>query len=206
MRPPQWLSPLLRSKFFESCGEHRSKINMYCLECRKPMCPYCLSYKYNLHKDHRFFQIRRHLYEDTVRLCDLNQYLDCSEIQPFTVNGAKVLRLNRRKHGTSFPSRSRASSCRICLNVIPEPKRYCSIACKVAAMENENDRQEQILSSFFPEEPNKENLPSSSLMGVSSSAFSTSDPDPATPLSLHVSSSERRRRKRKGIPKRAKLL
>lgn len=89
MKKPRWLSLLLKSTFFGLCQHHgelkKSEVNTYCLDCGKSMCPHCWSSLSpapgNPHDGHRFLQIRRYVYQDVVRVSDLQKYVDCSKVQ-----------------------------------------------------------------------------------------------------------------------------
>ncbi|KAL0363757.1 UNVERIFIED_CONTAM: hypothetical protein Scaly_1330900 [Sesamum calycinum] len=50
-------------------------------------------------------QVRRYVYQDVIRLEELEKLIDCSYIQPYTINSAKVIFLNQR-----------SQSCRPCNN------------------------------------------------------------------------------------------
>ncbi|CAA6664772.1 unnamed protein product [Spirodela intermedia] len=187
MKKPRWLSLLLRSTFFGLCQHHgelkKSEVNTYCLDCGKSMCLHCWS---------SLSSIRRYVYQDVIRVSDLQKYVDCSKVQSFIVNGAKVVLLNpKRQTKSATPASNGLSPCGICRRMIPEPNRYCSIACKL------------------------EDSPSSPLEGGASSAVVCYRPPPSSPSSLDQdrtrpappeSSAGRRLSKRKGIPERARFF
>ncbi|CAA7401374.1 unnamed protein product [Spirodela intermedia] len=210
MKKPRWLSLLLRSTFFGLCQHHgelkKSEVNTYCLDCGKSMCLHCWS---------SLSSIRRYVYQDVIRVSDLQKYVDCSKVQSFIVNGAKVVLLNpKRQTKSATPASNGLSPCGICRRMIPEPNRYCSIACKAAAMEGENDSSEP-KPSMSPENSELEDSPSSPLEGGASSAVVCYRPPPSSPSSLDQdrtrpappeSSAGRRLSKRKGIPERARFF
>ncbi|CAL9773276.1 unnamed protein product [Musa acuminata subsp. burmannicoides] len=128
-----WVELLLRSKFFGVCEEHKetrkSEENIYCVDCGRRMCPHCVAGPACPHRAHRLLQIRRYVYQDVVRVHDMQKLLDCSRVQPYTVNGAKVVLLNPRTQSKPSKSNAGGSACQLCRRSISEPNRYCSIAC-----------------------------------------------------------------------------
>ncbi|KAM0936290.1 putative transcription repressor PLATZ family [Dioscorea sansibarensis] len=135
-KSPKWYGSLLRKKFFGVCEDHRdlrkSEMNIYCIDCDLRMCSHCSvspSVSPGGHRSHKILQIRRYIYQDVIRIHDMERLLDCSDVQAYTVNNAKVVLLRRRKQ--SKPSRA-STSCEMCRRAITDPNRYCSIACKVS--------------------------------------------------------------------------
>ncbi|KAG2304112.1 hypothetical protein Bca52824_032763 [Brassica carinata] len=125
---PAWLEGLMSETFFSSCGIHesrrKSEKNVFCLLCCLSVCPHCLP----SHRSHPLLQVRRYVYHDVVRLSDLEKLIDCSYIQPYTINGAKVIFINQRPQ-----SRVKVSSnvCFTCDRILQEPFHFCSLSCKV---------------------------------------------------------------------------
>lgn len=78
---PQWLSTLLGEKFFKPCSVHefarKNERNIFCLDCSCSFCPQCIS----PHRPHRLLQIRRYVYQDVIRLNDLEKLIDCALVQ-----------------------------------------------------------------------------------------------------------------------------
>ncbi|XP_010519010.1 PREDICTED: uncharacterized protein LOC104798561 [Tarenaya hassleriana] len=125
---PAWLQCLMAETFFGSCGVHenrrKNEKNVFCLLCCLSVCPHCLP----SHRSHPLLQVRRYVYHDVVRLSDLEKLIDCSYIQPYTINGAKVIFLNQRPQ-----SRAKVSSnvCFNCDRILQDPFHFCSLSCKV---------------------------------------------------------------------------
>ncbi|XP_010271215.1 PREDICTED: uncharacterized protein LOC104607293 [Nelumbo nucifera] len=213
-KKPEWLEVLLKSKFFGPCFDHqelkKNEMNVYCVECNRCICQHCLSS--SAHYLHLLLQIRRYVYNDVVRLHDMQKHLDCSKVQPYTINGAKVIFLNPRPQ--SKPSKSNCgSSCLVCERGLTEPNCYCSIACKVSVLKEDAKRKQSppYITFKIPEfsdlsakenqnaEPNSREEESSNLT-TESSAGNTLHPCLNSALKprgqLH---------KRKGIPRRAPL-
>ncbi|XP_010278728.1 PREDICTED: uncharacterized protein LOC104612807 [Nelumbo nucifera] len=144
-KKPEWLELLLKSKFFGPCFDHqdlkKNEMNVYCVNCNQCVCQHCLSS--SAHYLHVLLQIRRYVYNDVVRLHDMQKHLDCSKVQPYTINGAKVVFLNPRPQ--SKPSKSTSGvSCLACERGLTEPNCFCSIACKVSiSMAKQNSRRDQ---------------------------------------------------------------
>ncbi|KAH7546072.1 hypothetical protein FEM48_Zijuj01G0161700 [Ziziphus jujuba var. spinosa] len=101
---PAWLEGLMAETFFGGCGVHE-----------------------NRRKNEK--NVRRYVYHDVVRLGDLEKLIDCSYIQPYTINGAKVIFLNQRPQ--SRTCKGSANICFTCDRILQEPFHFCSLACKV---------------------------------------------------------------------------
>ncbi|PKU70788.1 hypothetical protein MA16_Dca012541 [Dendrobium catenatum] len=134
---PSWLELLLATKFFGACAEHqgiKKKIerNIYCVDCNESMCSFCVSSPSCSHRYHRLLQIRRYIYQNVIRIRDMQKLIDCSEVQPYIVNGAKVVLLNPKMQSkSSKPAVAGTSFCKSCQRTVAEHNGYCSIACKV---------------------------------------------------------------------------
>ncbi|KAH0713337.1 hypothetical protein KY285_007091 [Solanum tuberosum] len=63
------------------------------------------------------------------RLGDLEKLIDCSNIQPYTINSAKVIFLNQRAQSRSC--KASGNSCFTCDRVLQHPFNFCSLSCKV---------------------------------------------------------------------------
>ncbi|CAH2034655.1 unnamed protein product [Thlaspi arvense] len=139
---PAWLEGLMAETFFSSCGIHesrrKSEKNVFCLLCCLSVCPHCLP----SHRSHPLLQVRRYVYHDVVRLSDLEKLIDCSYIQPYTINGAKVIFINQRPQ-----SRAKVSSnvCFTCDRILQEPFHFCSLSCKVDYLVYQGDDLSSIL-------------------------------------------------------------
>ncbi|KAL0409041.1 UNVERIFIED_CONTAM: hypothetical protein Sradi_1838500, partial [Sesamum radiatum] len=80
----EWVSGLLRSKFFASCVDHgelrKNERNLFCIDCNLCFCKHCVTSP--VHDClHRLLQICKYVYHDVVRLHDIQKHLDCSLIQ-----------------------------------------------------------------------------------------------------------------------------
>ncbi|XVE57701.1 hypothetical protein DITRI_Ditri04bG0110700 [Diplodiscus trichospermus] len=130
---PHWLGILLGEKFFHPCKVHESAKkkdkNIFCLNCCITICPHCLP----LHRPHRRLQIRRYVYQDVVRLSDAQKLINCSLVQPYTTNNAKVVFLNERP--MSRPFRGSGNFCIRCDRSLQDPFLFCSLSCKVNHLE-----------------------------------------------------------------------
>ncbi|GLU05605.1 hypothetical protein SLE2022_226980 [Rubroshorea leprosula] len=126
---PAWLRVLLGEKFFEPCIVHKSvkknEKNIFCLNCCITICTHCLP----LHRRHRRLQIRRYVYHDVIRLSDAQKFINCSLVQPYTTNRAKVVFLKNRP--ISRPFRGSSNFCIKCDRSLQEHFLFCSLACKV---------------------------------------------------------------------------
>ncbi|XP_078428669.1 protein RGF1 INDUCIBLE TRANSCRIPTION FACTOR 1-like [Wolffia australiana] len=132
MGMPAWLGGLLLEEgFFSGCSlhEHRKKNekNIFCLGCCRSICPHCASTP--AHLSHPLLQVRRYVYHDVVRLDDLEKLIDCSFVQPYTINSAKVVFLKQRPQ--SRPFKGSGNVCLTCDRILQEPFHFCSLSCKV---------------------------------------------------------------------------
>lgn len=74
-------------------------------------------------------QVRRYVYHDVVRLGDLEKLIDCSCVQTYTINSAKVIFLKPRPQ--SRPFKGSGNICLTCDRILQEPFHFCSLSCKV---------------------------------------------------------------------------
>lgn len=143
---PAWLDGLMGETFFGACGVHenrrKNEKNIFCLECCQSICPHCLP----SHRSHPLLQVRRYVYHDVVRLDDLEKLIDCSYIQPYTINSAKVIFLNQRPQ--TRPCKGSANICFTCDRILQEPFNFCSLSCKVDHMVYQGEDLSSILYRF----------------------------------------------------------
>ncbi|KAA8522259.1 hypothetical protein F0562_012932 [Nyssa sinensis] len=129
---PHWLEVLLGEKFFNPClvheSEKKNEKNTFCLDCCSSLCPHCLP----PHQNHRLLQIRRYVYNDVLRLNDAQKLMDCSFVQSYTTNGAKVVFLNQRPMTRQL--KGSGNICIMCDRNLQDPYLFCSISCKVHHM------------------------------------------------------------------------
>ncbi|KAJ8435004.1 hypothetical protein Cgig2_027847 [Carnegiea gigantea] len=126
---PEWLDALYKETFFANCPSHenakKNEKNVLCLDCCISICPHCLP----LHRFHRLIQIRRYVYHDVIRLEDLDKLIDCSNVQAYTINSAKVIFIKKRPQNRQF--KGGGNCCTSCDRILQEPYIHCSLACKV---------------------------------------------------------------------------
>ncbi|KAJ0980833.1 hypothetical protein J5N97_009088 [Dioscorea zingiberensis] len=128
---PGWLGGLIEDQcFFVGCEVHEKKKknekNIFCLHCCTSLCSHCVP---SHHPSHPLLQVRRYVYNDVVRLDDLEKLIDCSHVQPYTINSAKVVFLKPRPQ--SRPSKGSGNICLTCDRILQEPFHFCSLSCKV---------------------------------------------------------------------------
>ncbi|XP_059645830.1 protein RGF1 INDUCIBLE TRANSCRIPTION FACTOR 1 [Cornus florida] len=212
-RNPEWLSSLLRSKFFRSCVDHRdlrkNEKNVFCIDCTICLCKHCIV----AHDFHRWLQICRYVYHDVVRLQDIQKHLDCSKIQTYKINGEKAVHLNPRPQSRDpKPLKSKSgASCQACGRYIQDlPNHFCSIACKFSKAQEISEDPIQKLSSFpFPHIDYLSLKDSDDTEGNTTekdSSFSLSDSSQENHSSVSsVLKPKKQLHKRKGFPRRAPL-
>ncbi|XP_062075842.1 protein RGF1 INDUCIBLE TRANSCRIPTION FACTOR 1-like [Humulus lupulus] len=144
---PEWVEILLGDKFFTVCSVHdectekkkrkkKTEKNIFCLDCCTALCSHCLSH----HHLHSLLQIRRYVYHDVIRISDAKKLnIDCSSVQSYRTNNARVVFLKQRPISLSSSSNSlpfRVSStsgniCIKCVRTLHHPYLFCSLSCKV---------------------------------------------------------------------------
>ncbi|XP_071739738.1 protein RGF1 INDUCIBLE TRANSCRIPTION FACTOR 1-like [Rutidosis leptorrhynchoides] len=126
---PLWLESLLAEKFYTPCLIHhdvkKNEKNIFCIDCCDGLCPHCIA----PHGSHRLLQIRRYVYHDVIRVGDAEKLLDCSYVQPYINNSAKVVFLNARAQTRGY--RNTNNGCISCDRALQEPYLFCSIFCKI---------------------------------------------------------------------------
>ncbi|XXG52040.1 hypothetical protein AAC387_Pa03g0460 [Persea americana] len=129
IQKPAWLEALNTQKFFVGCLIHESakknEKNICCLDCCTSICPHCLP----SHRFHRLVQVRRYVYHDVVRLEDIERLIDCSNVQAYTINSAKVVFIKKRPQSRQF--KGSGNYCTSCDRCLQEPYIHCSLGCKV---------------------------------------------------------------------------
>ncbi|KGN50223.1 uncharacterized protein LOC101221644 [Cucumis sativus] len=151
---PEWVEILLGEKFFTPCSLHisckKNDKTFFCLFCRSAICFSCFS----SHRTHALLQIRRYVYHEVVLLGDAEKLMNCSLVQPYTTNRAKVVFLKERRRGKRRGLRSSSSSsssggggwrsnnnngnlCITCFRNLQYPYLFCSLSCKINQKVNE---------------------------------------------------------------------
>ncbi|CAL9074870.1 unnamed protein product [Musa acuminata var. zebrina] len=108
---------------------------------------------------HPLLQVRRYVYNDVVRLDDIEKLIDCSYVQPYTINSAKVVFLKPRPQ--SRPFKGSGNICLTCDRILQEPFHFCSLSCKVDHVLLRGDDLSSILFRFSESDfafPHFENL------------------------------------------------
>ncbi|KAF6263735.1 PLATZ transcription factor-domain-containing protein [Scenedesmus sp. NREL 46B-D3] len=131
-----WLHNMLHTQFFTPCQLHKehkkNEATYFCADCgvsSTPLCGHCLSQ----HAGHRVIQIRRYVYCDVVRACDMSPHLDITGVQTYTINQAKVMFLNQRPQ-SKMGRPGAPDACHTCARTLREGCSYCSLACKLEAL------------------------------------------------------------------------
>ncbi|PIN00248.1 hypothetical protein CDL12_13668 [Handroanthus impetiginosus] len=150
---PAWLQGLMAETFFGACEVHencrKNDKNIFCLNCCRSFCPHCLP---SHHPSHPMLQVRRYVYQDVIRLDDLEKLIDCSYIQPYTINSAKVIFLNQRMQSSSSCKAGTGNTCLTCDRILQDPFSFCSLSCKVDHMVHQGEDLSSILYRFDREE------------------------------------------------------
>ncbi|KAF6137589.1 hypothetical protein GIB67_031868 [Kingdonia uniflora] len=145
---PAWLEGLIAETFFSACGTHESRRkndkNIFCLDCCRSICTHCVS----SHCSHTLLQVRRYVYNDVVRLDELEKLIDCSYVQSYTINSAKVVFLNQRPQPQSRACKESSNLCFTCDRILQDPFHFCSLSCKVDHMIFQGDDLSSIVYRF----------------------------------------------------------
>ncbi|KAL3527433.1 hypothetical protein ACH5RR_012089 [Cinchona calisaya] len=157
MQNPIQITSFLQKTFFVPCSNHEEKkndLNFYCTDCDLAICKNCIS---TSHKHHNFIQIFKYSYKDSVRVEDIKEYIDCSEIQTYRCNRQKVFVLNRLPSSGSRTDED--NCCIICHRKLIDSKQfsYCSIGCKIEAYSRESDNLESRFHALEAPAPLVEN-------------------------------------------------
>lgn len=143
---PGWLEGLVEETFFAGCGPHgrkrKNEKNIFCLHCCLSICPHCAPH----HPQHPLLQVRRYVYNDVVRLDDLQKLIDCSYVQSYTINSAKVVFLKQRPN--TRPFKGSGNICLTCDRLLQEPFHFCSLSCKVDHVVAQGEDISSILYRF----------------------------------------------------------
>ncbi|GMJ04473.1 RGF1-INDUCIBLE TRANSCRIPTION FACTOR 1 [Hibiscus trionum] len=123
---------MYNTEFFRNCVSHpnakKNELDRFCTDCAQSFCSHCLP----AHALHKHVKIRRYIYSDVINRQDLCKLFNCSGIQTYHTNKAKVVFLKQRSHHhQQQQSNSREYCCTICEKNLQDNSLYCSIACKV---------------------------------------------------------------------------
>lgn len=132
---PTWLNGLLHEKFFEPCSVHsdinrcdkKPEKNLFCFDCCSSLCPKCLF----SHRHHVLLQARRYVYNDVLKLSDAEKLMDCSGVQGYISNSAKVVFIRQRPITRLYRSPAAGNSCFTCNRNLQSPFLFCCLYCKV---------------------------------------------------------------------------
>ncbi|KAF8670768.1 hypothetical protein HU200_050435 [Digitaria exilis] len=199
---PSWLELLLTTQFFFNCGSHlhcsRRECNLFCIECEAPpaaFCGYCYS---DHHSGHRVIQIRRSSYHEVVKVCELEDIIDISNVQTYVINSAKVVFLNERPQLRPCGALSSSPyNCEICNRTLLNEFRFCSIGCNLRGIKKDMKMPSDVANG--PEYIKMEDVSTDNMMEDTRSGKEICNDDnneepPAKGATHH---------RRKGIPRRA---
>ncbi|XP_006644232.1 protein RGF1 INDUCIBLE TRANSCRIPTION FACTOR 1-like [Oryza brachyantha] len=147
---PPWLELLLSTEFFTACTIHlhspRNECNLFCIDCETPQAAFCYYCRSCHHSSHHVIQIRRSSYHDVVKVSELEDILDISNVQTYVINSARVVFLNERPQlrgcgASAIKSSSSSSSsynCETCSRVLLDAFRFCSLGCNLTGMKRDD--------------------------------------------------------------------
>nr|XP_043625749.1 protein RGF1 INDUCIBLE TRANSCRIPTION FACTOR 1-like [Erigeron canadensis] len=156
---PLWLKSLFSEEFYNACGFHenekKNERNLFCIDCCAGICSHCSKDK--LHRSHHLIQIRKYMYQGVIKVEDAGKLMNCSSIQPYISNSAKVVFLHPRQQ---FPQtkvcKITGNRCGSCNRALQEKYQFCSIFCKITnemssgEMMSENLHESEVSSSPEP--------------------------------------------------------
>ncbi|KAK8526143.1 hypothetical protein V6N12_020624 [Hibiscus sabdariffa] len=208
-----WLSTLLGSEFFGPCFDHqdlrKNDKNVFCIDCCLEFCRHCKA-----HSQHRSLQICKYVYQDVVRLQEMQKHLDCSKIQTYKINGEKAVHLNPRPQAKDAKPSTKSktgAACESCRRYLQDPpNRFCSIACKVSAVNVKpkgQSRKMELQIQEFHSLSWKDNQNSEASLEEKQSSLSSTDLSEEETKTWVIKSLKPRKQlnKRKGTPQRSPL-
>ncbi|KAI5573666.1 hypothetical protein BDE02_10G095300 [Populus trichocarpa] len=141
---PQWVVVMYNTVFFRTCITHPdSRMDRFCADCYSSLCSNCLP----AHARHKHVKIRRYIYSDVINRQDLSKLFNCSGIQTYVTNKARVLFLKQRNHYHRHQQQQinfKDYRCIICHRSLQDNcSHYCSIECKVTAIYGGECRKDQ---------------------------------------------------------------
>ncbi|MED6172427.1 hypothetical protein PIB30_049960, partial [Stylosanthes scabra] len=75
--------------------------------------------------------IRRYVYHDVIRLDDAAKLIDCTSVQAYTTNSAKVVFIKERVQTRNNFRGNSGNSCSTCDRTLQDPYQFCSLSCKI---------------------------------------------------------------------------
>ncbi|KAJ1274723.1 hypothetical protein BS78_05G082900 [Paspalum vaginatum] len=201
---PSWLELLLATKFFTNCTNHllasRNECNLFCIKCKAPPAAFCFHCRSCDHSTHRVIQIRRSSYHNVVKVSEIEDILDISDVQTYIINSARVVFLNERPQlrgsGVSIckgPS-SGARNCETCGRTLLDAFRFCSLGCNLMGIKEDVSMPSIVESGPLCGE--KDDVTSTTNVGSSTSGDKDTCEEEPVPKRIA-------RHRRKGIPQRA---
>ncbi|CAL4976112.1 unnamed protein product [Urochloa decumbens] len=144
---PSWLELLLETQFFTSCASHllatRNECNLFCIQCEAPPAAFCYYCRSCDHSTHRVIQIRRSSYHNVVRVSEIEDIMDISDVQTYIINSARVVFLTKRPQqrgcGVSIGKApaSSAHNCDTCGCALLDVFRFCSLGCNLKGIKRD---------------------------------------------------------------------
>ncbi|KAK8604240.1 hypothetical protein V6N13_099189 [Hibiscus sabdariffa] len=204
-----WLRILLETDFFGPCFDHqnlrKSEKNVFCIHCGIGFCKHCES-----HFQHPSLQICKYVYQDVVRLHEIQKLVDCFRIQTYKINGEKAVHLNPRPQAKDAKPSTKSktgAACEVCGRYLQDPpNRFCSIACKVSAVDLKPKDLSHKLEVPVQEFPHHLSWKDNQNSEEKKSSVSSADVSVSEETKMWVSTSLKPRKgmnKRKGIPHRS---
>ncbi|KAK3041196.1 hypothetical protein RJ639_028456 [Escallonia herrerae] len=139
---PHWLPNFLATPYFvANCNVHADlPVNVRrfcCIACEMSTCWHCIASAVHPGHNHEFIQVHVYANHCVVRTEDMIQYLNCDEIQNYTLDNNQVVHLNPRRTptGVAEPGASRCDTCQF--EFVHE--HFCCIACKYPLIRSEED-------------------------------------------------------------------
>eukprot|EP00887_Chlorella_sp_A99_P003066 scaffold9.g3066.t1 len=133
-----WLRAFVSSdQFFSSCPKCSSRasqrdccLNLWAMNAQIEACSVCAID----HNADTLIQVRRSSYHDVVKMADISRLTDIAGIQPYTINGSKVVFLRRRPQPRPPKGAVGNSTCTICTRHLQDVSLFCSLQCKLDAL------------------------------------------------------------------------
>ncbi|RCV25396.1 hypothetical protein SETIT_5G163100v2 [Setaria italica] len=205
---PSWLELLLATQFFTTCASHplatRNECNLFCIQCEVSPAAFCYYCRSCDHSTHRVIQIRRSSYHNVVRVSEIEDILDISDVQTYIINSARVVFLNERPQqrgcGVSLckaPTLS-AHNCETCGRGLLDAFHFCSLGCHLRSTKKDMNRTTMVENSSQCSEKDDVTRSDDVDSSTANDKDSCNDKNDEEPQLKRIA-----RHRRKGIPRRA---
>ncbi|EFJ19307.1 hypothetical protein SELMODRAFT_58704, partial [Selaginella moellendorffii] len=129
---PPWLTAFIHSEYFVSCQCPRHSARKYfCVQCKVGVCK--AESESQAHRGHSCLQVRKASHENSIKVEDIQPFVNLVDIQFFYINHSHIVFIQARTHQPKMVIA--VSHCSVCQRSLMDPsKRFCSLQCKLRAI------------------------------------------------------------------------